>query len=61
MPKLTVDETDPDIRIMATDPALPKRTIVLALRKSGPRIPALHMFIDLSINASRELLDAMPA
>ena len=60
MPKLTVDETDPDIRIMATDPALPKRTILLALRKSGPRIPALHTFIDLSINASRERLDAMP-
>jgi hypothetical protein len=33
---------------------------VLALRKSGPRIPALHTFIDLSINASRERLDAMP-
>ncbi len=30
MPKLSVDESDPDIRIMAFDPPLPKRTILLA-------------------------------
>ena len=60
MPKLTVDETDPDIRVMALDPPLPKRTIVLALRKFGPRIPALQTFIDLSIAAGRERLDSMP-
>ena len=60
MPKLTVDETDRDIRIMDIDPPLPKRTILLALRKSGVRIPALQTFIDLSIRASRERLDAMP-
>lgn len=60
MPKLTVDETDRDIRIMELDPPMPKRTILLALRKSGVRIPALQTFIDLSIRASRERLDAMP-
>lgn len=60
MPKLTVDETDPDIRIMAVDPPMPKRTIVLALRKTGPRIPALQTFVDLSIAASLERLDPMP-
>jgi len=60
MPKLSIDESDPDIRIMAFDPPLPKRTILLALRTSGPRIPALQTFIDLSINTSRERLDAMP-
>lgn len=60
MPKLTVDETDPDIRIMELEPPLPKRTIVLALRKSALRIPALQTFMDLSIRAGRERLDAMP-
>ncbi len=60
MPKLTVDETDPDIRIMEIDPPLPKRTIVLALRKKGTRIPALQTFIELSVAASSERLDAMP-
>jgi len=60
MPKLTVDETDPDIRIVALDPPMPKRTIVLALRKSALRIPALQTFMDLSVRASRERLDAMP-
>ena len=60
MPKLTVDETDPDIRIMEVDPPLPKRTIVLALRKKGARIPALQTFIELSVAASSERLDAMP-
>jgi DNA-binding transcriptional LysR family regulator len=60
MPKLTVDETDRDIRIMEIDPPLPKRTILLALRKSGARIPALQTFIDLSIRASQKRLDAMP-
>jgi len=57
MPKLTVDETDTEVRIVGIDPPLPKRTIVLALRKSEPRIPALSTFVDLSIKASRERLD----
>ena len=60
MPKLTIDETDADIRVMALDPPMPKRTIVLALRKSGSHIPALQTFIDLSISAGSERLDAMP-
>jgi DNA-binding transcriptional LysR family regulator len=60
MPKLTVDETDPDIRIIELEPPLPKRTIVLALRKSALRIPALQTFMDLSIRAGRERLNAMP-
>lgn len=60
MPKLTVDETDTDIRIFALDPPLPKRVIVLALRTSGSQIPALQTFIDLSIRASRERLDPIP-
>jgi hypothetical protein len=45
---------------MEIDPPLPKRTIALALRKSGARIPALQTFINLSIRASQKRLDAMP-
>jgi DNA-binding transcriptional LysR family regulator len=61
MPKLTVDETDTEVRIVGIDPPLPKRTIVLAMRRAEPRIPALSTFVELSIKASRERLDPIPS
>lgn len=51
MPLLAVDESDPAVRVMATDPPMALRDIVVA-RRSGPSVlPAAERFAELAILA----------
>jgi DNA-binding transcriptional LysR family regulator len=53
--RLTVDETDPRIRIVAVDPPLPPRRIALAWHRDRHRTPAARAFVELAAEVCRDL------
>lgn len=53
--RLTVDETDPRVRIVAVDPPLPPRRIALAWHRDRHRTRAARAFVELAAEVCRDL------
>ncbi len=51
MPLLAVDAADPGIVMLALDPPIEPRSILLAVRRRRTRLPAAQTFIDLALAA----------
>jgi molybdate transport repressor ModE-like protein len=58
--RLTVDEADPRIRVVALDPPIPPRRIALAWHRDRHRTAAARAFVELAAEVCREL-ERVPA
>jgi molybdate transport repressor ModE-like protein len=58
--RLTVDESDPRVRLVALDPPIPPRRIALAWHRDRHRTPAARAFVELAAEVCREL-ERVPA
>ena len=56
MPKLAVDETDPDVRVLPLDPPIPPRSILLGLPRGPQRTAAADRFAELAVDVGRTRL-----
>lgn len=57
MPQLAIALDDPDVLVKHTDPPMPRRSIVLALRRAALRAPAAEHFAQVAKDVSAAKLD----
>jgi molybdate transport repressor ModE-like protein len=59
--RLTLDESDPRVSVVALDPPLPQRRIAIAWHRDRHRSPAARAFVDLAAEVCRDLADVSAA
>jgi DNA-binding transcriptional LysR family regulator len=55
VPRLTLDESDPRVRVVQLEPPLPPRRIALCWHRDRHRSPAARAFVELSVAVCHEL------
>ena len=55
VPRLTVDEADERVRVVALDPPIPPRRLAVAWHRDRHRSPAARAFVELAIDVCAEI------